>query len=329
MTVGRRAFLLAAAALGVPPITGAQPKERIRRVAWLSAFPSADLKEPLRTLRSELQKLGWVEGRNVELLEPRSSEGRSDRLSGLAADIVRDAPDAIVVQSAPATRALMKATATIPVVMMGVGDPVTYGIVNSYTAPGGNVTGTSYLVNESTLKTLELLRELAPKVASVANFVNPTNEASGPGLAHLRGAAQALRMRVDAIEVRTPSDFDAALASIASLGSESILLWPEALVRSQRAKIGRFAAEHRLPLAIVGSPVLLDAGGLLTYGPSSAQYPILVARYLDRVLRGAAPGGLPIEQPTKFELGLSLTSAKALGIDVPASVLSRADEVIR
>ena len=329
MTVGRRAFLLAAAALGVPPITAAQPKERVRRIAWLSAFPSTDLDEPHRTLKSELQKLGWFDGRNVEVLAPRSSEGRSDRLPGLAADIVRDAPDVIVVQSAPATRALMKATTTIPVVMMGVGDPVSYGIVNSYTTPGGNVTGASYLVNESTLKTLELLKELVPKLASVANFVNPTNEASGPGLVHLRSAAQALRIRVDAVQVTTPADFDAAFASIASLKSESILLWPEALVRSQRARIGRFASEHRLPLAIVGSPVLLDAGGLLTYGPSSTQYPVLVARYVDRILRGAAPGGLPIEQPTKFELGLSLVSASMIGVEVPASIVARATEVIQ
>jgi len=313
----------------VPPITAAQPTERIRRVAWLSAFPSADLREPHKTLKAELEKLGWVGGRNVEVLEPRSSEGRSDRLPELAADIVRAAPDVIVVQSAPATRALMKATTTIPVVMMGVGDPVSYGIVKSYTTPGGNVTGASYLVNESTLKTLELLKELAPKLASVANFVNPTNEASGPGLAHLRASAQRLGIRVDAVEVRTPADFDAAFASITSLGSESILLWPEALVRSQRARIGRFAGEHRLPMAMVGAPTLLDAGGLLTYGPSSTQYPVLVARYVDRILRGAAPGGLPIEQPTKFELGLSLVSARALGLDVPASVLSRADEVVR
>ena len=325
----RRTFLWAAAALGVPPTTTAQPKERIRRVAWLSAFPSADLHEPFKALKTELEKLGWVDGRNVEVLAPQSAEGRSDRLPELAADIVRAAPDVIVVQSAPATRALMKATTTIPVVMMGVGDPVSYGIVKSYTTPGGNVTGASYLVNESTLKTLELLKELAPKLPSVANFINPTNEASGPGLAHLRAAAQVLRMRVDAVEVRTAADFDAAFASIASLGSESILLWPEALVRSQRARIGRFASERRLPMAMVGGPALLDAGGLLTYGPSFAQYPLLVARYVDRILRGASPATLPVEQPSTFDLGISLVNARMIGVEVPASIVARASEVIR
>ncbi|HVF64669.1 MAG TPA: ABC transporter substrate-binding protein [Casimicrobiaceae bacterium] len=301
----------------------------MRRIAWLTAFPSFDVQPQYKALKSELDKLGWVDGRNAEFLELRSAEGRTDRLPALAAELVRASPDVIVVQSAPATRAAMAATTAIPLVMNGVGDPVNYGIAKSYTEPGGNVTGASYLVNESTKKTLELLKEIAPPITSVVNFINPTNEAAAPGLADLRAAAQVLRVRIDPVEVKTAADFDAAFASIVSHRSESILLWPEALVRSQRMRIGRFAAEHRLPLAIVGGPTLLDAGGLLTYGPATAQYSILVARYVDRVLRGANPAKLPIEQPTKFELGISVVSAKALGIEIPASVLARADEVIR
>ncbi len=327
--IDRRSFLRTSALLALTSTAIAQPKDKLRRIALLSAFARSDIDPMMTQLRTELEKFGWIEGRTMTLLEPRTSEGRNDRLPALAAEVVALAPDVIIVFSAPATRALMLATATIPIVMWGVGDPVLYGIVRSYTEPGGNVTGSTALVNEATRKTLDLLKEAAPRIASVALFVNPTNEAAKPGLADLQEAAKARGVRIDVLEVRTAADFEAAFVAIRKAGSESLLLWPEALVRSQRAAIGRFAAEHRLPLAMVAPPRLLDAGVLLTYAASSNEYPVMNARYIDRILRGANPAKLPIEQPTKFELGISLLSAKALGLEISASLLARADVVIR
>ncbi len=261
--------------------------------------------------------------------QPRTSEGQNDRLPALSADLVSLAPELIIVFSAPATRATMHATATIPIVMVAVGDPVLYGIVRSYTHPGGNVTGSSYLAHESTRKTLELLKEVAPRIASVAFLVNPTNEGAEPVIREMRATAKALGVRIHLLEVKTVVDFEPAFEAIRRSRTESLLLGPEPLVRLQRQAVGRFAADQRLPLAMVGSTRYLDAGGLLTYGPSFDQYSALTARYVDRILRGASPAQLPIEQPTKFELGVNLKNAKALGLTLPQSILVRADEVIR
>jgi putative tryptophan/tyrosine transport system substrate-binding protein len=327
--IARRTFLRAGALLALPSQAIAQPKDKLRRIGYLSAFPRSDTDPLYNSLRLELARLGWIDGRTVTLLELRSSEGRNDRLPNLAAEVVQLAPELILVQSAPATRALMQATTTIPIVMIAVGDPVLYGIVRSYTEPGGNVTGTSYLINEASRKTLELLKEIAPRIASVATFTNPTNEGAESWIKEMQAAAKALGVRIHLLDVRTAADFEPGFAAIHRLGAESLLLPPEPLIRSQRAAIGRFAAEHRLPLAIVGAARFLDAGGLLTYGASFDQYPALTARYVDKILRGANPAKLAIAQPTKFDLGISLASAKALGLEVSASLLARADEVIR
>ncbi len=325
LTAGTMTVLGGVAYFALPSVVFAQPTAKLRRIAFLSAFPGSDVDAFVKALRPELERLGWTEGRTVTLLEPRTSEGRNDRLPALAAEVVGLAPDVILVQSAPATRALMKATAMIPIVMVGVGDPVLYGIVRSYAEPGGNVTGASYLVNESSNKTLEMLKEVAPRIASVAIFVNPTNEGAEPGMKAMRAAGQALGVRIQLLEVRTAADFEPAFATIRRSGTESLLLLPEALIRSQRVAIGRFAADHRLPLALVGAPRLLDSGGLLTYGPSFDQYPVLAARYVDRILRGANPAKLAIEQPANFQLGLSISSAKSLGLVIPESVRARAE----
>lgn len=275
------------------------------------------------------RRMFLIEGRTITLLEPRTSEGRNDRLPALAAEVVALAPDVIAVWSAPATRALMQATATIPIVMVSVGDPVAYGIVRSYTEPGGNVTGASFLVNESSRKTLELLKEVAPRIASVAVFINPTNEGAEPYLREIRAAGKMLGLRIHSVEVVAAKDFEAAFAAIRRERIEALLLAPEPLQRLHRVAVGRFAAEQRLPMALVGDPRFLDAGGLITYGPSVDQYPPLTARYIDRILRGADPAKLAIEQPAKFALGINLVSARALGLEISASLLARADQVIR
>jgi putative ABC transport system substrate-binding protein len=325
----RRIFLHGIAWLALPPVARAQSLERIRRIGVLSAFPADQVVNFPKLLRPELEKLGWTDGRTIVVLESRTSEGNNDRLPALAAEVVGALPDVIVVFSAPATRALMQMTSTIPIIMVGVGDPVAYGLVRSYTEPGGNVTGTSYLVNELSSKTLGLLKEIAPRITSVAVFVNPTNEGGGPILKAVQSAGSALGVRIHSMEVRTAADFEPAHAAIRRSGTESLLLSPDPLILSQRGALGRFAADQRLPMAIAGPARFLDAGGLLTYGAPFNQFIGLTARYIDQVLRGANPAKLPIEQPTKFELGVNLKAAKTLDLTIPQSVLLRADQVIQ
>ena len=325
----RRIFLHGIAWLALLPVARGQSAERMRRVGVLSAFPADQVVNFPKQLRPELEKLGWTDGRTIAVLEPRTSEGKNDRLPTLAADVVGLVPDVIVVFSAPATRALMQITSTIPIIMVGVGDPVGYGLVRSYTEPGGNVTGTSYLVNELSSKTLELLKEAAPRITSVAVFVNPSNEGGGPILKAVLAAGNALGVRIHGMEVTTAADFEPAYAAIRQSGTESLLLSPDPLILSQRRVLGQFAADQRLPMAIAGPARFLDAGGLLTYGAPFQQFIALTARYIDQVLRGASPAKLPIEQPTKFEFGVNLKMAKALGLTIPQSLLLRADEVIQ
>jgi len=223
----------------------------------------------------------------------------------------------------------MHATKTIPIVMIGVGNPIEYGMVANYRRPGGNVTGASYLADESVRKTLQLLQEAAPRLRSVALFSNPSNEAAAPMAKLVRVDAKALGMQMQIVEVSTPSDFEPAFAAIRRANTESILLPPEPLIRNNRVAIADFAQAHKLPLAVVGSGRYLPASGLISYGPTTIQYAQLVASYIDRILKGAKPGDLPIEQPLRFELSINLKTAKALGLPIPQSLLLRADEVIQ
>ncbi len=325
----RRTVLHGIAWLALTPLAHAQPAERMRRWALLSAFSRSDVETSVKLIRPELEKLGWIEGRTITLLEPRTSEGRNDRLSALAAEVVGLAPDVILVYTVPATRALMQATGTIPIVMVAVGDPVDYGLVRSYAEPGANVTGASFPANDTSRKTIELLKELAPRIASVAVFVNPTSEAAELYGREMRAAGRLLGLRIDLLEVRTADDFEPAFAAILRQRSESLLLAPEPLIRSQRGAVAKFAGQNRLPLAIVGDRRLLGTDVLLTHSTSFEQYPSMTARYVDRILRGASPAKLAIEQPTKFELGVNLKTAKVLGLTISQSLLLRADELIQ
>jgi putative ABC transport system substrate-binding protein len=322
----RRTFLLAAAGIAFPWHAHAQATPSLRRIAFLSPFPRADVDAVVKALRPALERLGWHEGRTITLLEPRTSEGQYDRLPALAVEVVALRPDVILVQSAPATRALVAATTTIPIVMVGVGDPVAYGIVRSLAEPGGNVTGAAYLADESARKALGLLKEIAPRIRSVAVFTRPDNEGDPYLRRMLAGAAKTLGLDVRFVDVRSASDFAPAFATIARLRADALLLGPEALLRSQRFAIGKFAFEQRLPFAIIGGKRYLDAQPLLTYGPAFDQYPSLAASYVDRIFRGANPAKLPVEQPTKFELGLNEAVASTLGLTIPQSIRIQATE---
>jgi putative ABC transport system substrate-binding protein len=321
----------AAAAAALLPWHGmlrAQGTAGTRRIGFLSGFARADAEAFYSRLRVELDKLGWVDGRNIVLLELRAADGRNDTLPASAAELVAQGPDLILVQTLPATRALMQATKSIPIVMGGVGNPVDYGIVADYRRPGGNVTGASFMAHEYAAKLLHVLKEAAPRLRSVALFVNPSNEAAAPMARQLSTEAATLGMQVQVIEVRAADDFQGALAAIHQAKTQSIMLPPEPLILSKRESIGSFATTHALPLAVVGNRRTLPAGGLIAFGPAPEEYPQLAARYVDQILKGAKPGDLPVEQTTRFNLVINLKAAKALGLTVPQAVLLRADEVI-
>ena len=316
--------LLVAARLGV-----AQGQATPRRIGLLSAFNRATADVMLGLLRPELEKLGWTERRNLVVLEPRVAEGANERLPALAAELVAQSPDLILVQSVPAVRALMKETKSIPVVMVGVGTPVELGIVADYRRPGGNVTGSSYLADELLRKSLQFLKEVAPRLRSVAVFINPTNDAAPALVKQMRADAIALGIRVQTVEVSGKDDFEPAFAAIRGANTEAILLPPEALILANRETIGAFAQAHRLPLAVVGSNRSLPAAGLFVYGADPLEFARVTAKFVDRILKGANPGDLPIEQPTRFNLVVNLRVARTLGLTIPQSMLLVADEVIQ
>jgi putative ABC transport system substrate-binding protein len=219
----------------------------VPRIGILAGAPSSYVLRVLDQFRQELGKLGWIEGRTVTALEPRLAEGRNERSPALAVEVLKADPRVIVVFSAPATRALQQATATIPIVMWGVGDPVEYGLVASLAKPGGNVTGTSGLVNEVGGKLVELLKEAVPAVTSLALFQNPGNPGAVPYARRVQAVAEALRLKVQVLEVRNPDDFEGAFAAIARERTGTIILPIEPLILSQRKRVAEFAAQHRLP----------------------------------------------------------------------------------
>jgi putative ABC transport system substrate-binding protein len=324
----RRRLLAGVAAWAGAPRGLAQGTAQTRRIGFLSGFARADADAFYSRFRVELDKLGWTDGRNIVLLEPRALEGRNEALPAAASELVAQGPDLILVQTLPATRALMQATKSIPIVMGGVGNPVDYGIVADYRRPGGNVTGASFMAHEYMAKLLQLLKEAAPRLRSLAMFGNPSNEGSAPMARQVRAQAAVLGMQVQVVDVRSVDDFDGALAAIRQAGMESIVLPPEPLILSKREAIASFATTHALPLAVVGTRRVLPASGLIAFGPAPDEYPQLAARYADQILKGAKPGDLPVEQTTRFNLVINLKAARALGLTVPQALLLRADEAI-
>jgi putative tryptophan/tyrosine transport system substrate-binding protein len=225
-------------------------------------------------------------------------------------------------------RALKQVTQTIPVVMISVGNPVEYGLVAELRRPGGNLTGSVYPAEEANRKLLHLLKEAAPRLRSVALFANPSNDATAPIMRLLRADAAALGLQTQVVEVLTKADFDAAFATIRGAGTQSILLPAEPLIVSQRDAIAEFAQVQRVPVAAVGAPPAVADGTLIAFAPSRREFTQIAARQVDRILKGAAPADMPVEQPTRFELRINQRTARALGLTLPQSLLLRADEVV-
>ena len=307
----------------------AQGTGKTRRIGFLSLYTRGDMETFLSQIRPELKELGWVNGRNIDVLEPRTTEGRNEGLPAAAAELVAQGPALILVQTLPATRALMQATTSIPIVMVGVGNPVELGLVADYRRPGGNVTGSSFMANEYAAKLLQVLKEAAPRLRSVALFTNPSNEAAVQFVKQMRADAVALGMQVQVLEVRGNDDFEPAFAVIRSASTQSILIPPEPLILSKRDAIAAFAQTHALPLAVVGRSRFLPAGGLVAYGPAPEEYAQLAVRYIDQILKGAKPGDLAIEQTTRFNLAINLKTAQALGLTIPQSLIVQANELIQ
>ena len=325
----RRAFIstLAGGLLAVPLTAEAQAPAKVPRIGFLSSRSLADSTHLLESLRQGLRELGYVEGQNIAI-ESRFAEERPERLPALAAELVRLKVDVIVTAAPAAPEAAQRATNTIPIVFAVVGDPVAVGLVASVARPGGNITGLSSMAPEVVGKQLELLKEVAPKVSRVAVLQNPRNQAHPFVLRQAEAAARTLGLQLHIAQAGTPAEIDAAFATMRSKRAGGVLVLRDGFFLAQRAQIAALAAKDRLP-SVYGLKEQAEAGGLMAYGASTAPMYRRAATYVDKILKGAKPADLPVEQPTKFELVINLKTAKALGLTMPQSLLLRADEVIQ
>jgi putative tryptophan/tyrosine transport system substrate-binding protein len=316
--------MLALAVLVAPLVANAQPRGRVPRIGVLLPTSPSVRGAFGDGFWHGLHELGWVEGQSIAI-EWRWAEGKLERLPELAADLVRLNVDVIVAGSTPASVAAKRATTTIPIVA-SAGDLLRLGLVASLAQPGGNITGVTVLAGEGfSGKWLELLKEAVPTLSRVAYLRNPANVLSGALYKDAQGVAPALRLTVEAVEVRSPDELDRAFAVMTEQAEAFIV---EAPFSPYCPRIVELAAHHRLP-AIYQVRSCVDAGGLMSYGPSFAAVGRRAATYVHKILQGAKPADLPVEQPTKFELVLNLKTAKALGITIPSSLLLLADEVIQ
>jgi putative ABC transport system substrate-binding protein len=317
------AFVLALVA--APLAAEAQQPGRFHQIGFLvHRSPEASRIEPFR---QGLRALGYIEGQNITI-EQRYTHGAHDRLRGLAAELVRREVGVIVVDGTVAAMAARAATTTIPIVFVLASDPVGSGLVASLARPGGNVTGLSTLYTELTGKQLQMLKEAVPEASRVTILCNPENPAIGPGLNGAQATARALGIQLQVLEVRRPNELEGTFSAMAKGRAGALLTLPDALFSNERVQLLKLAAKSRLP-AIFSPRDFVEAGGLMSYGPNVPAQFRRAATYVDRILKGAKPGDLPIEQPTKFELVINLKTAKTLGLTIPQSLLVRADEVIQ
>ena len=326
--IDRRAFLAGSGAvlLAAPLAAEVQPAGKVYCIGVLEPTSMALNAANLDAFRQGLRELGYVEGPNMRI-EYRSADGRSERFPDLAAELVRLKVDVILTRGTPAVMAAKNATGTIPVVMAASGDPVLSGVVSSLARPGGNVTGLSAVVVEVSGKRLELIREVAPGVSRVAALFNMSNPNDALQWKEIETAAPSLRVQLQLLDVRKPSDFAGAFDAAVKGRAGALVVGLDALTWANHRPIVDLAAKHRLP-AIYGGREFVNAGGLIAYGVSYPHLYHRAANFVDKILKGAKPADLPVEQPSKFELVINLKTAKAFGLTIPQSLLQRADEVI-
>jgi putative ABC transport system substrate-binding protein len=329
-TMRRAIRLLVTLALGLlvaPLVPEAQPAPHIWRIAFLGAESPATSRHFLDAFRQGLRDLGYVEGQNITI-EARWAEGRNERFPNLVAELVRLKVNIILAVSTPAAMAAKQGTHTIPIVFMA-GDPFGSGLVGSLAQPGGNMTGLSLVVGEEFAgKWLEMLREPIPNASPVAILWNPANPANVAYLKTLQVSAQRLGVTLEPQGVQDPGQFESAFAAMADARAQALIVFTDPLTVRYRGQIVELAAEGRLP-AMYGFREFVDAGGLMAYGSNVPFMCRRAAVYVDKILKGAKPGDLPVEQPSKFELVINLKTAEALGLTIPPTLLFQADEIIR
>jgi putative ABC transport system substrate-binding protein len=326
----RREFitLIGCAAAAWPVAAHAQQANRIRRIGVLMPLSKSDpiTQRVFESFTLGLQKLGWLEGKNISF-ETRYSEGKPERLPALAAELVKENIDVLVVWAAQAVDAARNATSTIPIVMTGVGDALGAGYIASLAHPGGNITGLTLAATDQSTKRLQLIKQLAPDTARVAVIWNNTASGHRFQMKELVPAAPSLGIVLQSRPVLSADEIDAALQAAEQANAQALFVMEDPMIQSNRARIAEFAKLKHWP-AIGEFRPIVDAGGLMSYGPDNVDLWRRAAGYVDKILKGAKPGDLPVEQPIKFELVINLKTAKAIGVTVPPTLLATADDLI-
>ena len=320
-------FALGAIFLTLSYPSEAQQPTKVPRIGFLAGVSPSAISARLESFRHGLRELGYVEGKNI-VVEDRYAQGKLDRLRELASELVRLKVDVIVSAGPQATRAAKEATSTIPIVMAQDFDPVGTGFVASLARPGGNITGLSTLSPEISGKQLELLKETVPKLSRVAVLGNSTSPGNAQALREMELAGGAFGVKLQYLDVLSPNDIETAFRAASKGRADAVLVLPSPVLTSQRTQIVDLAVKSRLP-AIYYIREFVEAGGLMSYGVSLNDLDRRAATYVDKILKGAKPADLPIEQPTKFEFVVNLKAAKQIGVTIPPNVLARADKVIR
>jgi putative ABC transport system substrate-binding protein len=327
--ITRRSVLLAGGIglLVAHRLSHGQPHSKTARIGflWFASMGDPSSLQYRTAFRQRLSALGYVEGKNI-LIEERSAEGHPERLTELARELVASKVDIIVAAAVTASSAAREATNTIPIVMVNAGDPVSAGLIVSLARPGGNVTGTTNLSLGG--KQVELMRELVPRAVKLAILLNPSNAGARRYVKDAMEAGRSFKLSIAVVEVARVEDFPNAFAMIRNMRPDGLLIMTEPLIGGQRAQVIAFAESARLPTSYDSGNIVRD-GGLVSYGPIYVEHYVMAAGYVDKILKGAKPADLPVEQPTRFELIINLKTAKALGLTIPQSLIVRAEELIQ
>jgi putative tryptophan/tyrosine transport system substrate-binding protein len=319
--------LLAAALLFTASFAEAQQPGKVPRIGYLITSSPSAIAPRMEAFQQGLRELGYVEGKNI-VIERLHAEGKLDRLPELAAELVRLNVDVIVTSGPTATRPAKGATSTIPIVMTFDDDPVGSGFVASLARPGGNITGLSTLAPEISGKQLELLKEIVPRLSRVAVFGTSTRQGTAQALKEMELAAGALAVKLQYLDIEDPKDIETAFRAASKGRADALLVLQSPVFNSQRAQIADLAQKSRLPAAYPRREFVED-GGLMSYGASISDLDRRAATYVDKILKGAKPADLPVEQPIKFEFIINLKAAKQIGLTIPPNVLARADKVLK
>jgi len=325
--LNRRKTLLALLALGAVPLAAvAQPAGKVYRIGFLWDSPAA-FPDAIEAFRQGLRDLGYVEGRNIAI-EYRWAEGKPERMRELAEELVRLKVDLIMAPSSIYTGAAKRATSTIPIVFLSHADPLRSGHIASLGHPGGNITGVSLMMTETNVKGLELFKEAVPGLSHVAVIWDPATPSHGPGLKAVEAAGPSLGLRILSVPVRSATEYESAFSTMMRERADGVLVLSTPLFIAGAKPLAELALTHKLP-SLFGPKHHVLAGGLMSYSPDRPALYRRGAIFVDKILKGAKPADLPVEQPTKFELVINLKTARAIGLTIPKSVLTRADEVIR